>query len=40
MKILYNYNDEKEMKVFMGFELARNGKRMDFFADGDSTTLS
>ena len=30
MKILYNDNDEKEMKAMMGFEPAHNGKRMDF----------
>ena len=29
MKILYNKNDEKEMKALMGFEPAHNGKRMD-----------
>ena len=30
MKILYNKNDEKEMKTLMGFKPAHNGKRMDF----------
>ena len=29
MKILNSKNDEKEMKALMGFEPAKNGKRMD-----------
>ena len=36
MKILYNKNDEKEMKALVGFEPAHYGKRMDFFVCGDS----
>ena len=30
MKILYNKNDEKDLKPLMVFEPAINGKRMDF----------
>ena len=37
MKILYNTNDEKEMKAMMGFEPAHNGKNNEFSAGGDST---
>ena len=29
MKILYNTNDEKEMKTLMRFKLAHNGNRME-----------
>ena len=36
-KILYNNNDEKEMKALMGLELAHNGKRQDFLS---AATLS
>ena len=36
MKILYNKNDEKEMKALMGFQPMINGKRMDFLM---ATTL-
>ena len=29
MKIVYNKNDEKEMKALIGFEPAHDGKRID-----------
>ena len=37
MNILYNKNDEKEMKALMGFEPAHSGKRI-FFSAGDFST--
>ena len=40
MKISYNKNDEKEMKVLMGFEPVHNGKNDGFTAFGDSTYFS
>ena len=36
MKILYNKNDEKEIKALMGFEPGHNGKK-GFTAGCDST---
>ena len=41
MVLLYNKNDEKEMKALMGFEPARNEKRMDLLlAVTQATELS
>ena len=38
MTIVYNKNDEKEMNALVGFELAHNGKRMDFTMAKNSQT--
>ena len=41
MKIVYNKNDEKEIKSLMGFEFAQKGKRIDFLLAATlSTELS
>ena len=41
MKIVYNKNDEKEIKSLMGFEFAHKGKRIDFLLAATlSTELS
>ena len=37
MKILYNINDEKEMKALMGFGPVYNGKKIGFSHSFDSS---
>ena len=40
MKIVYNRNEEKEMKALMGFEPAHNGKSAFLLAATRPTTNS